>query len=226
MENKTAYLWEHLSPEVREAHEKIGWGGRMGFGERPAVVVIDMSLAWTDPQSPLGCDMSVTIENINKVLAVAREAKPEIPIIFTVMLYDPNLKDLSRMVAKKRPKPGGEFRFPGNRWVEIDPRLNKRAEEYLMVKKHASCFLFTNFTEMLIDSKIDTLIITGCSTSGCVNATATDSCGHGFHTIVVEEAAGDRDPVAAVHALLNIDAKFGDVVKVDETVQYLSRFRR
>jgi len=218
------YLWEHVSPEIKAVHEKIGWGKRMGFGERPAVLVIDMAKAWTDPYFFMGTDMSVTLKNINKVLAVARQTKPKIPIIFSTMSYDPNLKEHTTVSLKKT----SEKRLllvHGSKWVQIDPVLNQQPDELLLVKKHASCFMFTNLIEILTGAKVDTVIITGCSTTGCVMATAIDSFGYGFHTIVVEEAVNDRDPVSAPYALLNMDTKWADVVSLDETIKYLSKFK-
>lgn len=219
------YQEKHMPTEAKAVNERIGWGKRMGFGERPALLVIDMAKAWCDPESPMGTDMSVPLANINKVLAVARQITPVIPIIFTVMWYV-SAKEASPVMMKKRgEKNRMELLRPGSKWVEIDPVLNRRPDEFLLVKKHDSCFTFTNLSELLTLDKVDTVIITGCSTSGCVMATAIDSCAHGYHTIVVEEAVGDRDPSMAAFALLNIDLKHGDLVSVDEVIKYLARFK-
>lgn len=219
------YLWEHLSSDLVEVHKKIGWGNRIGFGERPAVVVIDVCTAFTDPESPLSIDVSATLVNIKKVLDVARQTNPKIPIIFAVMSYDADRKELSPVILKKKGEKHYKLLVNGSSWVEIDPRLARQPDELVLVKKHGSCFFHTNFGEILNIAKIDTLIITGCSTSGCVHLTAADSAAYGYYTNVVEEAVGDRDPVMAAYFLLRMDASYADVVSLDETLKYLSRFR-
>ena len=110
----------------------------------------------------------------------------------------------------------------GNRVVEVDERLGRRpGEDAVPAKKYASCFFGTDLAARLVSRRVDTLLITGCTTSGCVRATAVDACSYGFHTIVVEEAVGDR--AAPVHhgSLFDIDAKYGDVVPLVEALAYL-----
>jgi len=218
------YLFEHLPPEERAVHEKIGWGRRMGFGERPALLVIDMRLGWTDPESSFGTDMSATIENINKVLAVARETKPKIPIFFTQAGFESG-NDFMPVELKKSIPNRATVMLRDSKWQKIDPRLVQQPDEILLPKTHASCFVSTNLAPLLVGAKVDTVIITGCSINGCVLATAISAFDHGFHSIVVEEAVGDRDPLMAVYSLLNMDSKWADVVSLDETIAYLSRLK-
>lgn len=220
-----AYYKEHVPPEVKAVHDRIGWGKRQGFGERPAIVVIDMAYAWTDPESEMGRDMTDAIQNINKILAVARQAKPPIPRVFTVIAYDPSGGEISPPVMKKTGNLRTKYMVQGSRWTQIDARLNMQSDEILMVKKHSSCFMMTNLIEILTFNRVDTLIITGCSTSGCVQATAYDCNALGYYASVPEGAVSDRDPVMASFALFNIDAKYGDVVSVEEVIQYLAKFK-
>jgi maleamate amidohydrolase len=107
-------------------------------------------------------------------------------------------------------------------WIQVDPRLMRRPDEALLVKKYASCFFATDLTSRLQTLQVDTVIIVGCTTSGCVRATAVDACSHGFHTIVVEDAVGDRAELPHLAALFDIDSKYGDVVGLDDAVASLA----
>jgi nicotinamidase-related amidase len=218
------YLKKHMPEDARAVHERIGWGKRMGFGERPGIVVIDMAYAWTDPKSDMGRDMSDAIENINRILAVARQAKPPIPRVFTVISYESKY-EINPPTIKKTGNLRERYMIQGTRWTEIDARLNRQPDEILMVKKHSSCFMMTNLIEIFTFNRVDTVIITGCSTSGCVQATAYDCNALGYYCAVPEQAVSDRDPERGRFALFNIDAKYGDVVSVDETIDYLSKFK-
>ena len=106
------------------------------------------------------------------------------------------------------------------------PRLSRQPDELIIYKRHASCFFGTNLVAQLIGAKVDTLIITGCSTSGCVISTAGDSFAYGFHTIVVEEAVTDRDPNSAVYALVSMDAKWADVVSLNNTIEAIAKLNK
>ena len=208
-------------PTYKEFYEKARFAGRVGFGERPAVVVIDMAHGWCDPASPMGADFSDCIAGIRTVLQAARQIKPRIPIIFTTMGYHPDFHEVSPTMRKKLPVLAQQVL--GSRWVELVPELERQSDELLIVKKHPSCFTDTNFLELLISAKVDTLIITGCSTSGCVHATCEDAASLGYHTIVALEAVGDRDPSLALPFLIDMDVRYGDVVGVEDVIAYLGQ---
>lgn len=212
-------------PEIKAFYDQRGiMGGRCGYGDSPAIVVIDLARAWTDPASPIGSSLlQETVANTAALLDVARDANPAVPIYFTTMAYDPTLKDLPSVIRKKRRAPVDLIE--GTKWVELDPLLRRRPEELLYVKRHASAFKGTTLLQQLIDSKRDTLIIVGCSITSCVHATAQDSIDLGFHTIVPIEAVGDRNPQLAEWMLIDIDLKLGDVVPSTEVIEYLQRFR-
>ncbi len=106
---------------------------RVGYGERTAVLVIDMAKAWTDPESLMGADMTDTIANIRKMLDVARQTEPQIPVFFTVMTYDPSLKGITEVHNRKKPHLT-KLLVEGSPSLEIDPRLERRSDELLMVK--------------------------------------------------------------------------------------------
>jgi maleamate amidohydrolase len=225
-EAQKTWAEQHLPPEYQELAKKqhLPLPGRVGYGERPAVLVIDMAKAWTDPKSPMGADMSDCIANIKKILDVARQAQPKIPIFFTVMAYDPNLKGITEVHNRKRPHLAKQLTY-GSPWIEIDPRLEKQPDELLMVKEHGTCLSDTVLLRMLISNKCDTLIITGCSTSFCVMATCYDTSLLGFHGIVPAEAVSDRDPIMHKYMLLNLDWKVVDVEPIENVLKYLARFK-
>lgn len=203
--------------ETFDLYQKRGLAGRVGFGQRSALIVIDLICAFTDPRSPLASNMDTQIQAINRLLELARER--QVPIIFTKVAYDVNLQEAGIWIRKI---PSSDCLVEGSEWVEIDQRLHRRPNEMVLVKKYASCFFGTDLASRLINRGIDTLIITGCTTSGCVRATAVDSCSYGLHTIVVQEAVGDRAELPHIANLFDIDAKYGDVVSLEEALKYLS----
>ncbi|WP_028928609.1 N-carbamoylsarcosine amidohydrolase [Pseudonocardia asaccharolytica] len=193
-----------------------GFGGRVGFGGRPAVIVIDLIRGFTDPRSPLAGELDAQLAATNEVLDAARRAG--VPIIFSTIEYDSDLQEAGLWIRKI---PSNKFLVEGSEWVEVDERLGRKPSEMVLVKKYASCFFGTDLAARLLSRRIDTLLITGCTTSGCVRATAVDACSYGLHTIVVEDAVGDRAELAHHASLFDIDAKYGDVVGLAEATAYL-----
>jgi nicotinamidase-related amidase len=225
-ERKKSWVKDHLPLDYQEIAKKkhLPMPGRVGYGERPAVLVIDMAKAWTDAESPMGTDMTDAIINIKKILDVARQPELKIPIFFSIMEYDPSLKGITEVHTRKRPHLTKQL-VKGSPWLEIDPRLERRPDELLMVKEHGSCFTDTVLLRMMISNKCDTLIITGCSTSFCVMATCYDASTLGFHGIVPAEAVADRDPIMHKYMLLNLDWKVVDVDPLEKVLEYLSQLK-
>jgi len=198
-----------------------GFGGRGGFGRRPALVVVDMTLGFTDPESPLACDLEGPVSEIQKLLEAARGA--EIPVVFTTVAY----RESDRLTAAAfiDKVPALLTLEAGSRWAEIDPRIAPRETEPVLNKLFASAFYGTGLPSLLAAAGVDTLIVTGASTSGCVRATAVDALQYGYRPVVPREAVGDRNPEAHDANLYDIDAKYGDVVPVEETLKYLEAVR-
>ena len=208
---------QHLK-DLRKSYEKRGWGGRVGFGERPAVIVIDFARGWTDPAKvTYGSNLDDAVERTVKLLEVARQE--DIPIFFTVMSYGPD--DVKAPVDLKMPALQSAL-ADGSEAVELDAKLGRRPTEKLIVKKHASSFKGTNLREMLSALKIDTLIVTGCSTSHCVYETCDDAA-TGFHVIVPEGTVGDRCELFHLLELMDIDLTLGDVVPLEDVLSYIRR---
>jgi maleamate amidohydrolase len=185
-----------------------GMGGRAGFGERPALIVVDMSLAFTDENGPLRCDLRDTTEAIADLLDVARTR--QIPIVFTTVAYGERERVSAQAMLKKMPA-ALEIE-PGSRWVEIDPALGRQEDEPVITKVFPSAFFGTTLGSYLTAADCDSLIVTGASTSGCVRATTVDAVSHGFHVVIPHEAVGDRFTDAHEQSLADMDLKYGDVV--------------
>jgi len=198
-----------------------GFGQRIGFGERPALVVIDILKAFTDEKQPLGANLDREVAAIQPLLAVAHERK--IPVIFSTVRYDDaDLRDAGIWATKM--KGTASLKADGDGW-QVDPRLDFRKSDALLFKKYASCFFGTDLASRLMAHRVDTLILTGCTTSGCVRATAVDACQSGFRPMVVREAVGDRSAAAHAQSLFDLDAKYADVVALEDTLVYMRNVR-
>jgi len=198
-----------------------GFGGRIGFGERPALVIIDILKAFTDEKQPLGANLDKEVAAIQPLLEVAHERK--IPVIFSTVRYDDaDLRDAGIWATKM--KGTASLKADGDGW-EVDPRLDFRKSDALLFKKYASCFFGTDLASRLMAHRVDTLIITGCTTSGCVRATAVDACQSGFRPMVVRDAVGDRSAAAHNQSLFDLDAKYADVVGLEDALTYMRNVR-
>ncbi|MBZ5702551.1 MAG: isochorismatase family protein [Acidobacteriia bacterium] len=204
--------------EMRSFYEKRGLAGRVGFGSAPAVLVVDFYRGSLDAQSPLGCDLEKPLAETVRILEAARQARA--PVLFTVVEYSADLHEGGHFFAKV---PSLKILVAGSRWVELDARLGRRAEEPVIKKHFASAFFGTDLAERLRALGVDTVIVTGCTTSGCVRATVVDALQNGFRAIVPEEAVGDRAEAAHAANLFDMDAKYGDVVTVAAVLEYLGR---
>jgi nicotinamidase-related amidase len=194
----------------------------MGFGRRPALLVIDLIKAFTDAERPLGANLDSQIAVTQKLLDVAHEY--QVPVFFSTLRYDDSdLRDAGLWALKQK---GVADLAKDTNGHEIDERLDKRKSDSVLLKKYASCFFGTDLIPRLTSRGVDTLIMTGCTTSGCVRATAVDSLQNGFRPIVVREGVGDRSAAAHEQSLFDLDAKYADVVSLEETLRYLSAVGR
>ncbi len=207
--------------ETREIYERARIGGSVALGERPVVLVVDFSRGFTDPACNLGSDLTGPVEATGRVLAVARELG--VPVVFTTIAFEPNLKDGSLWLQKMPAL--ADLRL-GTEWVEIDPRLGRRPEETVVVKKGASAFFGTNLPAILVSEGADTVVLCGATTSGCIRATAVDLLQHGYPTLVPRECVGDRARGPHEANLVDIGAKYADVVPVEDALAYLEGTRR
>jgi maleamate amidohydrolase len=200
-----------------EFFTRRGFGQRIGFGDRPALVIIDMVKAFTDQAALLGANLDKEIAAIVPLLEAAHDRG--VPVIFSTVRYDDaDLKDAGIWALKQ--KGIMTLRAEDHGW-EVDPRLDFRKSDTLLFKKYASCFFGTDLVPRLLAHRVDTLVMTGCTTSGCVRATAVDACQNGFRPMVVREAVGDRSAAAHSQSLFDLDAKYADVVLQQDALSYL-----
>jgi maleamate amidohydrolase len=203
--------------EDEEFFRQRGFGIKIGFGESPALIVIDMINGFTDAAMPLGANLDQQIEAQKPLLQVAHQR--DIPVIFSTVMYEEaDIKDAGIWALKQK---GARTLTAGSDAVKVDARLGMQQNDILLMKKYASCFFGTDLVPRLNSRRVDTLIITGCTTSGCVRATAVDAVQNGFRPMVVREAVGDRSAAAHEQSLFDLNAKYADVVSLGETLQYL-----
>ena len=219
-----------MSDDIQNALDKIfaldsalyqerGFQRRIGYGERPALLNIDLANAWTRPGNVFYCDnMDVIIPSTQALLRAARGAG--IPIVYTTTAYDVTSGDTSDMGLWHKKIPA-ELLQAGTETCAIDDRIAPLDNELVIVKKRASGFHGTYLAGFLRAHNVDTVIITGVTMAGCVRHTTEDAIAEGFRPIVVREAVGDRVPAVTEWNLFDIDAKFGDVEPLDNVLRYL-----
>jgi nicotinamidase-related amidase len=204
-----------------EAFAARGFGGNLGFGSRPALVIVDLVNGFTDPASPLGSSMTAEVEATKIVLGAARVKR--IPTFFTTVAYDDSDLQDSGVWAKKIA--GLTILRNGSTAVQVDERLERAPDEAILVKKYASAFFGTDLGSRLTSRSIDTILIAGCSTSGCVRATAVDALQLGFRPIVIRECVADRSAAAHEQSLFDLEQKYADVISVDNVLSYLNELK-
>ena len=192
-------------------------GGRLTAGRRPAVVVVDLVYGFTDVQFPAGANLDSVVETTRQLLDIARAVGT--PIVFTTIVF-PDALPATPVWLQKMPALRGLR--SNSRWIEVDRRLAPRANEMLIQKQSASAFTGTQLAAFLTVLRVDSLIVCGATTSGCVRATVVDACMAGWPTFVARPCVGDRCSKAHDASLMDIDAKYGDVLSLDEAVGVLS----
>jgi maleamate amidohydrolase len=203
--------------DVDAYYKKQGiFQGKFGFGQSPALIVIDMAYGWTDPAYAGGsARLDTAIAALQKLLPAARAKKA--PVIYTTS------PSWLPMPAKSAADYSPNFRAWDERATQIDERVRPEKGDYIVYKEYASAFAGTALAGHLMASRIDTLLITGCSTSACVRATATDAKTFHLKPIIIREGVQDRSEICHEFTLFDIQARFADVVGVEEAVAYLRK---
>jgi nicotinamidase-related amidase len=200
-----------LPAESQNLAEK-GFARPIGFGLRPAVLVVDFINAFTDPSSALGSDVDAAIGEANRLILAAR--RHGLTVYFSTIRYEEaNCADAGLWLTKIA---GLSVLSAGSDGSMPDRRLLIEPQDPVIVKKFASCFFGTDLLTRLFRDKIDTLVLSGCTTSGCVRASAVDACQYGIHAIVAREAVADRLEGAHRQSLIDIELKYGDVLPVEK----------
>jgi maleamate amidohydrolase len=192
--------------------------GRLGFGRSSALVVVDMVRAYTDAQYPLyiGGHAPEVVGAITSLVDAARLAN--MPVIYTGVRYEPGGTDGGIFFRKVPPL---ELFVGQSDAGTLVSELSPRPDEPLILKQYASAFWCTPLAPMLHARGVDTVILAGVSTSGCIRASATDAMQHGFIPVVVREAVGDRNQGPHDANLFDIAAKIGDVVSLEEALDHM-----
>jgi maleamate amidohydrolase len=200
--------------DLRADYARAGLGGSLGFGHRPAVLIVDACQAYVQPDSPLFAGAEPAYDTCGRLVAAARDAG--VPVLWTRVEYQQGgsdggvwFKKVPALACFERGNPLGGF----------TERLAPVDGEIVITKQYASGFFGTPLASSLTAVGVDTLVIGGVSTSGCVRATATDACQHGFIPIVVREAVADRNPAVHEANLFDLAAKYADVWAADDVVR-------
>ena len=203
-------------------HEDLGenykkaFGKRIGFGKKPALILIDFVEAYFDPACALFADVEDALASALRLQKVAREAS--VPVIYTNVVYRPGGADGGRFYQKSMTLHNFVAGSPMGNWPK---GMSVEPDEIVISKQYPSAFFGTSLASTLTALGVDTLIHTGLSTSGCVRATCVDCCSHGFIPIIVRDAVGDRHAAPHEANLFDMDAKYGDVIDEAEVTAYL-----
>ena len=194
---------------------------RLGFGQKPALLIVDFVQAYLDPGSPLYAGVEETLQNCVELLDEARRAA--VPVIWTNVQYQPGGKDggvfyrkLPVLKVFERGSPLGAFAIG----------LSPQQGEPIVTKQYPSAFFGTALDEMLRSRGVDSVLLAGLTTSGCIRASAIDAMQYGFVPVVVREAVGDRSQEPHEANLFDLQVKYADVVPQAEVIEYLRRLHR
>jgi len=195
---------------------KIAYDNKAGFGKKPALVMVDFAQGYFDPDCVLYADVDDTLASALRVREVAHETG--IPVILTEVTYQKGGRDGGRFFEKAKPL---SCFVKGEKTAEFAEGLVPRDDEIIVSKQYPSAFFGTSLASTLTAMGVDSVILTGLTTSGCVRASCVDSMSHGFTTSVVADACGDRHPAPHEANLFDMNAKYADVVSEDEIITYM-----
>lgn len=196
---------------------KGAFDGHLPFGKRPALLIVDFVVAYLDPASPLYAGVEDALASNERLLAAARKAG--IPVLFTNVEYSPGGADGGVFYRKV---PALKLFERGSPMGAFPASLQPQDGELVITKQYASSFFGTTLASTLTAMGVDTLLITGLSTSGCVRATALDACQQGFLPFVVREACGDRHPGPHEANLFDLQAKYAEVISESQAIAHIS----
>ncbi len=192
-------------------YEQAGFGCAVPRGSRPAIVVVDFSYGFTDTQYPTAADMGAQIAATRRLTDTARAAG--FPVIYTTIAYHPGELEMLPWLKKAS---GMEALLEGSRLVEIDAATGIQPQDAIVTKKGASAFFGTSLAAMLSGAQVDTLVITGATTSGCVRATVVDAVQSGFNVLVPRDCCADRAAAPHDANLYDMHQKYADVTDADD----------
>jgi len=203
------------------ANYKKAYDNRVGFGKRPALLLIDFCQAYFEPGNALYSEVDDAIASALRVRAAARAAG--VPVVLTNVVYHPTGFDGGRFYEKAMPLKNFLKGSPMGAW---GPGLEPFDDELVVSKQYPSAFFGTSLASTLTAAGVDSVILTGLTTSGCVRATCVDAMSHGFRTAVISDACGDRHDGPHQANLFDMNAKYADVVSEAETIAFLETLQR
>jgi maleamate amidohydrolase len=210
------------SASTDQIYARAGFGASVRRGTRPAIVVVDLTNGFTDPAAPTGADLSEVVAATGELIAAGRPGG--VPVVFTTIAYTPAEAD-GDAVAWLAKAPGMRALREGSAAVALDPRLPVDPRDHLITKKGASAFFGTGLAALLTGLRVDTVLICGATTSGCVRASAVDAVQSGFAVLVPRQCVGDRAQGPHEANLFDIQAKYGDVIDLADALGYLTGLR-
>ncbi len=199
-----------------QVYSDAGFGQKVPRGTRPAIVVVDFSYGFTDTQYPTAADMSAEIAATRRLTDAARAAG--FPVIYTTIAYHPG--EIGKLPWLKKAA-GMAALLEGTRLVEIDSATGIQPEDALVVKKGASSFFGSTLAALLAGANVDTVVVTGATTSGCVRATVVDAVQSGFNVLVPRDCCADRAAAPHEASLYDMDQKYSDVTDADDILAWL-----
>ncbi|MBU3864468.1 isochorismatase family protein [Streptomyces sp. 4503] len=205
--------------DTERTYERAGFGAPVRRGARPAIVVVDLTRGFTEDRFPSGADLTEVVGATSALIEAGRPAG--VPVVFTTIAYTAAeaTGDAVTWLHKAR---GMRALVEGGEEVTIDPRLPRAARDHVIAKKGASAFFGTTLASLLTGLGRDTVLVCGATTSGCVRATAVDAVQWGFSVLVPRECVGDRAAGPHEANLFDIQAKYGDVIDLEDATAYLS----
>ncbi len=204
---------------TERTYARAGFGGPVRRGDRPAIVVVDLTRGFTEDAFPSGADLTDVVGATGELIEAGRGVG--VPVVFTAIAYTP-AEATGDALPWLRKAQGMRALREGSAEVALDPRLPRRPADHLIVKKGASAFFGTSLTALLTGLGCDTVLVCGATTSGCVRATAVDAVQSGFSVLVPRECVGDRAAGPHEANLFDIQAKYGDVIGLADAVGYLA----
>lgn len=209
-----------MSEDLAENYRRA-YSNRVGFGRTPALILVDFAQAYFDKDCDLYAGVEDALASALRIREVAHAVG--VPVVLTEVSYQKGGLNGGRFFEKAKPL---KAFVKGERTAEFADGLVPRPDEIVVTKQYPSAFFGTSLASTLTAGGIDSVILTGLTTSGCVRATCVDAMSYGFTTSVVREACGDRHAAPHEANLFDMNAKYADVVSEAEIVAYLQSLKR
>ncbi len=212
-----------MSEDLDQNYARAGYHAAQSWGKKPAVIMIDFANAYFEPTSPLfggeGCRKA--LEKAHGLADAARKAG--VPVIFTEVKYEPGGANGGAFYAKV---PALKSFDAGQPTQKLQAPLEVQAGDYLITKQYPGAFFRTELDTLLKGLDVDTVLLAGLTTSGCVRATCIEAISHGFVTLVIEDAVGDRADGPQEANLFDMSAKYADLVSAGAAADYFRKITR